>query len=70
MDAERERAEDAVAQRLLLLRLRQAEHQDGQDHRVVGAEQAFERDEQGDGDEVGRLDVQDVASSIRTSRQR
>ena len=53
--AERERADDAVAQRLLLLRFGKAEHQDRQHHRVVGAQQAFERDQQADGDEVGRL---------------
>ena len=45
-DAERERADDAVAQRLLLLCARQAEDQDGQHQRVVGAEQALEQHEQ------------------------
>ena len=55
MRAEDEGAEDAVAQRLPLLALRQAEHEHGQHHRVVGAEQPFERDEQGDGDEIRRL---------------
>src|SRR5207244_13359981 len=29
--------------------------QQGQDHRVVRAQQAFERDEQGDGQEIARL---------------
>ena len=41
--AEQEGAEDAVSQGLFLLGLRQAEHQHGQHHRVVGAEQPFER---------------------------
>ena len=52
--AEREGAEDAVAQRLFLLLLGQAEDEDGEHHRVVGAQQPFERDQQADGDEVGR----------------
>ena len=51
-DAERERADDAVAQRLPLLLLGQAEHEHRQHHGVVGAQQSFEHDEQGDGDEV------------------
>ena len=51
---EEEGAEDAVAQGRLLLVTRQPEHQHRQNHRVVGAQQAFEQDQQGDGDEVGR----------------
>ena len=56
-DAEDEGADDAVAQRLPLLLLGQAQHEDGQHHGVVGAEQAFEHDEQRDGDEIGRDEV-------------
>ena len=56
-DAEDEGADDAVAQRLALLAARQAEHQDRQHQRVVGAEQPFEEHEQGDGDEISRMYV-------------
>ena len=42
-------------QRRFMVALGQAEDHHGDDQRVVGAEQTFERDEQGDGDEVGRL---------------
>ena len=52
---EAERAEDAVAQRFLLLLARQPEHQHRQHHGVVGTEQALQRHQQRDGDEVGRL---------------
>ena len=52
-DAEDERAEDPVAQRLLLLMTRQPEHQNRQHERVVGAEQALQQDEEADSDEVG-----------------
>ena len=65
--AEREGADDAVAQRLLLLRLGQAEHQHGQDHRVVGAQQPFERHEQRDGDEVGRRDIEPFSMPQRST---
>ena len=44
--AESEGADDAVPQRLLLLAPRQAEHEHGEHHGVVRAEQAFEEDEQ------------------------
>jgi hypothetical protein len=37
--------DDAVPQGLALLVLGQAEDQDGQDHRIVRAQQAFEDDE-------------------------
>ena len=52
---EGERAEDAVAQRLLLLLARQPEHQHRQYHGVVGTEQTLERHQQRDRGEVGRL---------------
>ena len=51
-DAERERAEHAVAERLLLIGARQPEDQDREHQRVVGAEQPFEQDEQADGEEI------------------
>ena len=56
---EDEGADDAVAQRRALLLRRQAEDQHRQHHRVVGAQQAFEQDEQGDGEEIGR-EQQDI----------
>ena len=56
-DAEDEGAEDAVAQRLLLLVARQPEHENGQHQRVVGAEQPLEQDEQGDREQVGGVEV-------------
>ena len=56
-DAERERADQAVAQRLFLIRPRQPEDHHRQHERVVGAQQPFEEDQQADGDEVGELDV-------------
>ena len=43
---------------------RQAQHQDGQDQGVVGAEQALEQDQQPDGDEVGEMEVHDQSPSI------
>ena len=45
-DAEHEGAEDAVPQGLALLLFGQAQHQHGQDHGVVGAQQTLEHDEQ------------------------
>src|SRR5262249_21198605 len=51
-----EGTEDAVAQGFLLLRIRQAEDEHGQHHRVVRAEEPFERDEQRDGGKVRRLE--------------
>ena len=52
-----EGTQDAVTQRLLLLGLREPQHENRQHHRVVRAEQPFEEDQQADGDEVGELDV-------------
>ena len=43
---------------------RKAQDHDGHDQRVVGAEQAFEGDEQPDGDEIGAGDVQDALSIL------
>ena len=60
-DPEGERAENAVAERLALLAARQAEHQDGEDQRVVGAEQSLEQDEQGNGQEIGGVNVHRTA---------
>ena len=56
-NSERERAEDAVAQRLALVGAGQAEHQDGQHQRVVGAEQTLQEHQQPDGEKVGEMDV-------------
>ena len=53
--AEREGADDPVAQRLLLPVLRQPEDQHRQHHGVVGAEQSLEHDQEPDRDEVCRL---------------
>ena len=49
---------DPVAQRLALLGPGQPQHQYGENHGVVGAQQPFEGDEQRDGDEIGAGDVQ------------
>ena len=45
-------ADQPIAQRLVVLGPRQAQHHDGHDQRVVGAEQALEDDEQADGGEI------------------
>jgi hypothetical protein len=50
--AEGEAADESVTQRLLVVGPRQAQHHDGHDQRVVGAEQALEDDEQPDGREI------------------
>jgi hypothetical protein len=47
--SENEGADDAVAERRLLLIAREAEDEDRQDHRVVGAQQALEHHKQQDG---------------------
>jgi hypothetical protein len=59
-DAERKGADDAVLERFLLLALRKTEDEDGEDHRVVSAQQAFERHEQRDGDEISGFDIQQL----------
>ena len=56
-DPEHEGADDPVAQRLALLRPRQAEDEDREHQRVVRAEQALEEHQQRDGEEVGSLNV-------------
>ena len=40
---------------------RQAEHADRQDHGVVGAENALQGDQEGDGYQIGRLDFKHAA---------
>jgi len=52
--SKQERSDDPVAERLLLLMARKSEHQDREDHRVVGAQKPFEKNEEADRDEVGR----------------
>src|SRR5207247_5477486 len=52
---ERERAEDPVSKRFALMRFGQPQHEHGQHHCVVGAQQPFERDEQRDSDQIGDL---------------
>jgi hypothetical protein len=49
---EHERSDDAVLKSLFLLVLGEPEDEDGEHHRVVSAQQAFEGDEQRDGDEI------------------
>src|SRR3954447_7967262 len=56
-DAECERADEAVPQRLLLIAPGKAEDHHGQDERVVGAEQPFEQHQQPDGHEISGLNV-------------
>ena len=58
--AERKRREEPVPQRAILLLARQAHHENGEDQRVVGAEQAFEQDQQANRDEVRRVNVHPV----------
>ena len=50
--------------RLALVYLRQREHEDGQDERVVGAEQSLEQDEEDDREEIGELDVHAAAELL------
>ena len=52
---ERKGAADPVSQRFALLRLGKAEHENREHHRVVGAQQSFEGDQERDGEKVGRL---------------
>ena len=56
-DAEDERAENAIAQRFLLLVARQAEDENCEHQRVVGAEQPLEQDQQGDREQVGGVEI-------------
>jgi hypothetical protein len=51
------------AQRLLVLSLGKAQHHDGHHQGVVRAEQAFEGDEECDGDEIGGREVQEDVPS-------
>ena len=45
-------AENAVAQRLLLLSLGQSQHQNRQNHRVIGAEQPLEKHQKADSHQI------------------
>ncbi len=54
--SEGERSHDSIAQGPLLLRLRQAEHQHGQDDRIVGAQEPLEEHQKTDYQEVGTFD--------------
>ena len=53
--SKRERADNTVSKRLALLDFRKSEDQNRQHHRVVGAQQSFEGDQERDGEKVGRL---------------
>ena len=57
-NAEREAADEPVAQRLLVLIAGQPQHHDGHDERVVGAQQAFEHNQGADDEEVARLKIE------------
>ncbi len=61
-------SDEPVMQRLLVLLLRQSQHHDGHDERVVGAEQAFEHDEHADGDEVGKVEIEHVCRRSVSAR--
>jgi hypothetical protein len=50
--------------RFALLVLAKPKNENRQNHGVVGAEQSFERDQQSDGEKVGRLDHE----ALRISR--
>ena len=65
-DAERERADDAVLERLLLLTLGKRQHQDRQNEGVVRAQRCFEQDQEPDRDEVGAFDGKGHGSSDGT----
>jgi hypothetical protein len=56
-DPEEECPENPVAQGLLLLMPRQAEHENGEDECVVGAEEPLEGNKQTDGDQIGDVEV-------------
>ena len=56
-NAEDERPDDAVAQRLLALVPGETEHEHSQHHGVVRAQQSLEDDEENDCEEVGNLEV-------------
>ena len=64
-DAKAERADDAVLQRFALLPFGKAENENCQHHRVVRAEETFERDQQGDGDEIRCLTVPELLPCSR-----
>ena len=53
--AKDEPADETVAQRFLVAVLRQTQHHDRHDERVVGTEQPLETDEEADGDEISDL---------------
>ncbi len=59
-NAEHEAADDAVLERLAVVALRKAEHEDGHHERVVWAQKPFQADEQPDGHEVGNRKVQEA----------
>ena len=67
---EDEGADDAVAERRLLLIAWEAEDEDRQDHRVVGAQQAFEHHEQDDGQQIRRSKRTSMPSSMTDSGSR
>jgi hypothetical protein len=52
--SESKRPQNAVPKGFTLLRPGQPEHENGQDHRVVGTEKTFESDEKSDREEVVR----------------
>jgi hypothetical protein len=58
-DPEGERPNDAISKGLALLALGKPQNEHSQNHGVVRAEQPFQRNEQPDGDEIRRLNVQD-----------
>jgi hypothetical protein len=66
--AKSEGAQDPIAQGLALFMARKTQHQNRQHQRVVRTEQAFEHDQQADGDEIGWFEVghQGAADFTRT----
>src|SRR5690606_17549951 len=58
-NAEDERPGNSVAERLALLVPGQPQHEHGEHHRVIGAEEALERHEHRDCQEIRTVDVQD-----------
>jgi hypothetical protein len=61
-------ADQAVLKRWLVLTARQPEHHDRHDQRVIGAEQPFKCHQRADGDEIPRLNTQNLLIVSRCSR--
>jgi hypothetical protein len=61
-NAKPEGANHAVAQRTLLLLLRDAEHENGQHQGVISAEDTLQDDQEADRDQIGKLHIKHQAT--------